>query len=128
MSGQPLGWPLKYKYETCPLFAFELGGSLLEIGFHSLLAVFAAKCLGQKFALESQALRQGQLEAGLNRALDLADGETALVRHDELARVVQHLLHEIFAVVNVVDQSHLQCLFEGNGLTSDAKLHGAPFA
>src|SRR6266536_3452869 len=111
-----------------PLLAFELRGSLLEIGFYAFLTVFAREGLRQKLSFESKAIGQGQFETGLDRTLDLTDGHTALVRDDELPGVVHDLLHEVFFVINVMHQTHVQSFLKGDGFSRRAQLHAAGLA
>src|ERR1043166_9820419 len=104
------------------LFSFELSCALFEIGFNAFLPVFAAESLGQKLSLKGQPFGQWHFESGLNRPLDFAYGKAALIRNDELASVIHHLLHEIFFVVDVMNQSHLQSFFESNSRSEERRV------
>src|SRR5262249_45051910 len=71
----------------------------------------------------------------LDCALDLADGEAALVWDNELPSVIQNLLQEanffsafvLFPLIDVVDQPHIFSFFEGNLPSRGAKLHRPGF-
>src|SRR6266508_5149020 len=110
------------------LLTFELRSSFLKIGLDALLTVFAAKSLRQEFSFEGQTVGQGQFETGLYRAFHFANSEAALVRHDELAGIVHDFLHETFFLVDVMNESHLEGFFEGDGFARRAELQSARLA
>jgi hypothetical protein len=67
----------------------------MAVGWLALLRVLALEQLLQQLAFQRQRRLEGDLAAGLHRALDAAHRHGRLVGRTELRGVVHHLLHEL---------------------------------
>src|SRR5687767_7838832 len=110
------------------LLALELRGSFFEKSFHSFIAVFTGEGLRQEFAFKSQSVGERELGSRGDRSLGLADGETALVGHNELTRIIHHFFHEVLFLIDVVNQPHLESLFKWDELSRRTEFHRSSFA
>src|SRR5215204_5077848 len=92
------------------LFTLKNRFALLDVGAQSLAGVFGLEELLLEFAFECEAVLEGDFGAGLDAALDAADGERGLVGGGELSCVGEHLFHERLARVGdeeAVDEAEL---------------------
>src|SRR5688500_6165563 len=76
------------------LFTLEDGLALLDVGAQTLARVLGLEELLLEFALQREAVLEGDFRARLDAALDAADGERGLVGRGELPRVGERLLAE----------------------------------
>ena len=96
------------------LFALKLCDSLFPIGVQSLGGVGAGEGLRQQFALEGEAFPLASLNSALDRSFDQPHGPARFVRRHELPRVTQNLVEEVRSLENLVNQSKVARLLEGD--------------
>src|SRR5437867_4280051 len=90
-------WSRTYASRHAPPAALpprEVRLPLLDVGREPFLGVLTLEELLLQLALDGQRRLEGDLDAGLNGALDPAHGLGRLVRRAELLRVLLHLVHE----------------------------------
>src|SRR5579864_827951 len=96
-----------------PLGALELRRPLADVGVEPLAGVLALEQLLLEFALDGEAALEGYFRTRLHGALDASDRLRGLVRRAELLGVGVHLLEEIVAGEDLVDDAEPLGLFEG---------------
>src|SRR3712207_4135338 len=77
--------------------------ALLDVGAQALAGVFGLEELLLEFALQGEAVLEGDFCAGLDAALDAADGEGGAAGRGEAARVGHGLLSERVGRVGLED-------------------------
>src|SRR5438093_2043770 len=107
---EPSRWAPRYKR----LFALKLCDSLFPIGVQSLGGVGAGEGLRQQFALEGEAFPLASLDSALDRSFDQPHGPARFVRRHELPRVTQHPVEAGRSFENLVNQSKVARLLEGD--------------
>src|SRR5207244_856173 len=65
---------------------------------------------------------------GLNRAVYQSHRLARLIGSDELPRIIENLIEEVFAFKDLADQSELQSFFKSNHPARGCKLHRARLA
>src|SRR5947209_6585413 len=102
--------------------------ALLFVRAQSFGGIGTGERLREQFAFECESFRLASLKSGLNRPLDQPDGFARLVRGNELTRIIQHLIEEVFAFEDFADQSELESFLESDHSTGRCKFDRACFS
>src|SRR5437764_5527420 len=106
------------------LFTFEIRHALFHVSRETFLGVFTGKKKLLQFALDAESFAETDFRAGDDGALDATLRARSFIRPAELLRIREHIVPERFALIDVIDQAHLESFFEAEGLAGGHEFEG----
>src|SRR5215469_14532847 len=106
------------------LFRSERSGTFFHVRCQTLLGVVALEQQLLVFPLQRQRRLDRNLPSGLHRALDPAHRLGRLVGRTELPRVLHDVVHEPFALEDVIHNSKFLRFFKGESISGHHQLDG----